>query len=121
MWFIAQFFCQFWEEAVQRRGLFWHIHTEEAEIMNRKMLCFRVGPPQAHKRLKAKLFQARLDMPKYHRRSCWWNSSSPAGNTGDHSRKLRMIPKTFFLILLPAEPISLFTKPEEIDRLNSHD
>ena len=51
------------------------------------MVYFRDGSPQAHERVKAKLFQARLDMPKYHRRSCWWNSSNPAGNTGNHSRK----------------------------------
>jgi len=82
------------------------MHIEEAGSLNRKTFFFRDGSPQSLKRVKAKLFQARLDMPKYHRRSCWWISSSPAGNTGNHSRKSRVIPKTFFLILLPVEFIS---------------
>lgn len=84
------------------------------------MLCFRDGSPQAHKRAKAKLFQARLDMPDYHRRSCWWSSSSPAGNIGNHSRKSRVIPKTFFLILFPVELISWFAKLGRWTRLNRH-
>lgn len=100
--FMAQFFCQFWEEAEQWGDLFWHIHVEEAERMNRKMLCFRGGSPQAYKRLKDKLFQAQLDMPKYHRRSCWWNRSSPAGNIGDHSRKPKNDSKNLLPDLTPS-------------------
>jgi len=70
------------------------MHIDEAES-------FRDRSPQPHKRVKAKLLQTRLDMPKCHRSSCWWNSSSTAGNIGNHNHSLgkpRVILKMLVLL-----------------------